>query len=326
MDTLCTTRRRAAVLLAPAVLALALVAGCRTLNVDVEVDPAGGGERRLEMIVGESDDGPGAPTEAQARELLGVTAARGWREGVTEERGADGLVRQRPTYSRVRRVTSRDGWAAASGDIRMQAAPDGAPHGDAVLANRVELETGRGAGGRTWTYRETFAWPGGLEALVGLAADVYRDEVARAYPGLDAAALLEIHALARGAFTVGLCADAAAAGGPEMDEEVVAEALSIQVGAVLARVRPGADRAGLGTIAAGILGDESHALDRILDRDLPGLNLATTTGIKLTLRLPGRIVETNGTLAADGRVSWEFGAGDPLARPVVCWARSELAD
>jgi len=319
------TRARARTAAVLACATLALVAGCRRLEMDVTVDREGGGERRLTMTVEERDASPGAPTETQARELLGVTEARGWRAGVAEKTGDDGRTRSLTTYTRTWRAGSLRDWSAASGDICMKAAPAGAPRASVQLANRVEVETGRGTGVDTWTYRETFAWSGLLEALVAVAADGYRDAVASAYPFLDATELAELRGLARGAFTVGMRAGGGGKDGDEMDEEMVIAALADESATIVARARPGAATGRLQEIATAVVKDQDDAIGDFMDRELPGVALAGETAIVLTVRLPGRIVETNGQVADDGSVRWEFGGGDPLGRPQVCWARSEVA-
>jgi hypothetical protein len=315
------TRARAATLVGCA--ALALVAGCRRLEMDVHVSRDGGGERRLTMTVEPDDQSAGKPTEAQARELLGVTAARGWREGVTQEADENGRPRQLTTYTRESRVASLGDWSATGGDIRLRVAPPGAPHAEAQLTNRVEVEMGRSSGGATWSYRETFTWTGLLEALADAAADHYRDKVAAAFPVLGAVDLAELHGLARGAFTVGIRAGGAGKDGSEMDEDMVAATLAGGSVPVVARACPGAATDRLQEIATAVVKDEDRFLSDLLDREFPGFGLAGQTNFVLTLRLPGRVVETNGKLADDGSVTWDFGGGDLLGKPRVCWAKSE---
>ena len=315
------TRARAATLIGCA--ALALVAGCRRLELDVNVNRDGGGERRLTMTVEPGDKSADKPTEAQARELLGVTAARGWREGVTQQTDEKGRPQQLTTYTRESRVASLGDWSATGGDIRMLAAPAGAPHAEARLTNRVEVEMGRSSAGATWSYRETLTWTGLLEALAGAAADRYRDQVAAAFPALGAVELAELHGLACGAFTVGIRAGGAGKDGSDMDEDLVIAAMVAGSVPVLARARPGAATDRLQEIATAVVKDEDNFIGKLLDREFPGFGLAGQTRIVLPLRLPGRVVETNGTLADDGSITWDFGGGDLLGKPRICWAKSE---
>jgi hypothetical protein len=48
------------------------------------------------------------------------------------------------------------------------------------------------------------------------------------------------------------------------------------------------------------------------------------TSIELTLRLPGKVVETNGTVGEDGAVRWKMELLDAFGEPMEFHARSEL--
>ena len=315
---------RALVPLAVACAALVLLGGCRRLEMDVNVARDGGGERRLVMTVEPGDVGRDTLSEGQVRELLGVTAGRGWRDGTSERTGDDGKPQVVTTYTRASRVAALGDWPRAGSDIRMRAAADGAPHADVQLGSRVAVETGRGAGVTTWTYRETFAWDGLQELFAGVAADRYRDAMAAAFPALGATELAELRGLARGAFTVGVRAGGAGEREADLDEELVIGALADAAAGVVGRARGGsAER--LREVAAAVVKDQDNVIGDYLDRELPGVAIAAETTFALTLRLPGRVVETNGEVAADGSVRWEFGGADPAGRPLECWARSESA-
>lgn len=316
-------RTRAAALIGCAALALTLVAGCRNLEMDVRVNRDGGGERHLTMTVEPDDQRADLPSETEARGLLGVTSARGWREGVTQRTGEDGRPQQLTTYTSESRVASLGDWAATGGDIRLLAAPAGAPHAEAQLTNRVDVEMGRSGARATWSYRETFTWTGLLEVLANAAADRYRDQVAAAFPALGAGELAELHGFARGAFTVGIRAGGAGDDGADLDEDLVIAALVAGSAPVIARARPGTATDRLQEIASAVVKDDDNFIGGLLEREFPGFGLAGETGIALTLRLPGRVTETNGKLADDGSVTWEFSAADPLGKPRVCWAKSE---
>jgi len=299
--------RRSVVLMT--LLASLAFAGCQRMVAESVVNADGGGRRTLTLILDED------PPAADPGVLMGVTTARGWQESVTEETDENGKLRHLPTHRRETRVERLADWAAVSGDLRVLAAAPGQPHADLHLDNRVSVELGQG----TYTYRETFAWDGVMDVLVALVADRYRDQAAAAYPRLTAAQLAELHGLALGVCAMGARAAAASDGGLEFDETLAIETL-----AALSRDAIGGDPVRLRELASTAIHDEDKAVEAYIDREMPGYALAGTTTLELSVVLPGRVVETNGTIGDDGIVTWSFQLGDPLVGPRMCWARSDV--
>jgi hypothetical protein len=292
-----------------ALVALLALAGCQRMVAESVVNAEGGGRRALTLIMEEE------PPAADPGVYMGVTAARGWKESVTDETDNEGKLRHLPTHHRETRVSGLADWAGVSGDLRVVAAAPGQPHAEVVLDNRVSVERGQG----TYTYRETFAWNGALEVLAGFVADRFRDETAAAYPRLDPAQLAELRGLAAGICTMGARAADGADGGLELDED-----LAIATLADLAHPIVGGDPARVRDIAATAIKDPAGTFDDLFNRELPGYALAGTTTLELSVVLPGRVVETNGKVGDNGVVTWSFQLGDPLVGPRECWARSEV--
>lgn len=292
-------------------VALLALAGCQRMSAESVVHADGGGSRTLTLVLDED-----APT-ADPGLYMGVTTARGWKPTITEETGDDGTLRRLPTHYRQRRVDRLADWAEVSGDLRVLGAAPGKPHAEVALANRVSVERGQ----TTWTYRETFTWNGALEVLAGVVADRFGAEIAAAYPRLDKAQLAELRGLAAGVCTMGARATAGVDGGLELDEDLAVATL-----VDLARPVIGGDSARLRDIAAAAIEDQPGVIEAFLERELPGYSLAGATTLELSVVLPGRVVETNGQVGDDGKVTWSFQLGDPLVAPRTCWARSEVRD
>lgn len=304
MATLVT--RRNLLWLAP--LAVLALAGCQQMAAESTMAADGSGTRTLTLTLDEGSD------ESAARAALPALAAGDWERSITVK-NEDGREKKLPTLRRTTRVRGLADWAATSGDVRVQAAPGS----DIRLDNHVSVEKGAD----TWTYRETFAWTGAYEALIGCVASCFRDDMAAAHPQLTAAQLAELRGLAAGVCTMGARAQAKADGSFELDEELAATTLAELAGTVLDRAGVRAEQAAVRTIAATAIHAEDGRLKAFIARELPGFDFADDTSLDLRVVMPGRVVATNGTLGDDGVVTWSFSLVDPLVGPRECWVRAQ---
>ena len=114
------------------------------------------------------------------------------------------------------------------------------------------------------------------------------------------------------------------------DEDLFLETLS---GALLPDVTELVDRRGfeveaaaLTDLAADVIGDDDHQFESIVERDLTGVAHAMFASLHLVVKMPGEIIDTNGSLDEDGDASWNVGLLDPLDKHVELYARSLVRD
>jgi hypothetical protein len=304
-------------LLATIVLSLIAVAGCHEYEAVVEVRPDGSGTRSVTL----RPELDAELSEMAMHQVFRVSPDEGWRR--EEDEDGDAFFR------RVREATGPDGWAALGEDIRIYSRADGGAgdrrKGPSGLTNDVSLETGRTDEGRTYTYRERLRWEGLKEDLTAVMSAVYETRARAIRPALSDVCVAELRGLFRAHLAqtwdrVRLTED------EDLFIETLQAALRPDVEDLVARRRASVAPDSLVALAAAVLEDEDNQVESIVERDLMGVAHATFATLRLELRMPGEIIDTNGEREGGGVVTWNVGLLDPIDKKVELVARSLVRD
>lgn len=300
-----------------AALSLTVLAGCHEYEAAVEVRPDGSGTRSVTLVPKLDEE----ITEAELSRFFRVPPEEGWRR----ETDADGDV-----VFRLRRDADGPGdWSGLGHDVRVFSRADMggtvASKGPAGLRNTVSLETGRTEEGRTYTYRERLSWEGLKEDLTAVMTVIYERRVRAAHPDLSEVGVAELRGLFKAHVAqtwdrVYLTDD------EDLFLQTLTAALEPDVAELVDRRGLAAETSALVELAADVISDDDHQFESIVERDLTGVAHAMFASLHLEVAMPGEIIDTNGSLDADGRACWNVGLLDPLDRHVELYARSLLRE
>jgi hypothetical protein len=106
--------------------------------------------------------------------------------------------------------------------------------------------------------------------------------------------------------------------------EAMAADLLPQVVRILRRSDPSTDPVHVRERLVGALSSDDDRFDRFLERELPGVDATVLTSLEVSLRMPGRLVETNADEREDGVVRWELDLSEAIRGPIEIYARSEV--
>ncbi|MBN1885128.1 MAG: hypothetical protein JW876_06355 [Candidatus Krumholzibacteriota bacterium] len=315
------TTRKKTIALAAAALLVAFLGGCNEYRIAVSVDGNGGGTRAVELTMEEVS---GEQVTVDVDEMPRIFAIG---DDATEriERRTTDDGSQQLVYRTSRTMKTPADWAAAKTDVQIDAALAGGDFADVRFTNSVSVETDRSASGRRYTYRETFAWRGLLDVLAEKMADRYVFRMAERFPDLTGEEKAGLRGAMAGVITVGFKSMR------EKDDEMeklreFASLVTEQSAAILGDRITGSAKSHVFDLAHDVITDPQDILAAQIQRVLPGVLVAGHTGIVLEVTMPGRIVETNGTISGESTVRWEIQPLDMFSVPREALAISEIAD
>jgi len=209
------------------------------------------------------------------------------------------------------------------GSITVRAALGTSEYESVLFANEVSVELGTVTNGKTYTYRERFHWHGLVDAIIRFESEMFARRMKRDYPYLDEASVAELRGIMAGQLDVAfenlrLWQD------DGVDEKKIAASVGEQAAEVVRRAGRKADLSHVYDVAASCLDDDDAEFEQFVDANLPGVLHVGATTIELTLVLPGRVTDTNGSIGEDGAVRWKMELLDAFGETVEFHARSEL--
>ena len=294
-------------------LALLCLVGCPRYEIETTVGRDGGG-RRVVTLEADGDISQGTDvTTAEFLSLFGLDEGRGWI--TTSRAGDDKLV-----FTCEEQIADPAGWSNLECDLQVRGSLSEGPLEEIRFREEVAVETRRGAEGRTVAYRATFGWHGLQEALTDLVVGHFSESVARQYPFLNKAELAELRGLFAGHFSVGWLTEGEDV--CSLEEDTVLASFASLAEPIVRAARPTADVSALRVLAE----ESADGADSLVSEQLPGVELAVFASANLRLTLPGRILETNGTIVGDGTVEWKLDLLDErmLRGPLEIYASASV--
>lgn len=317
MSTNLLYRKLASAALA-ALIALA-GAGCNTYESKVEIKANGSGTRTLELTVSPDTDSGVTMDVGEIRLLYALTDERKWEKIEDSDRQDLG---NKFLFRCTGKADKPAEWSRMSGDITLRGSAESGPVRKVNLTNTITLQSGSYDGEKTYTYREILVWSGIRKVLSEFFAQRFTDELEAAYGEIERETLAELRGLFKGHFDMIFPELANDEFGDEITERLTS---SIQESAfdIIKEAGIDDDRTGIDSIAVNVIRDEDNLLDRYLDKNLPGVSMAFSTELRLSVTMPGKIIDSNGQISEDGRTaSWEVGLLDPIAVPYEMYVKS----
>lgn len=305
-------------------LILLLVAtGCQDYEVQTVVNKDGSGSRTVTLTLDPYKEyAESTITLKDAETLFRVREAGQWDMSWT---GKPRDPESHPVYTRRRKIRGIDDWASALNEVFIKGTIQSGELEQIEMKSRIDVTAEEGPAGMSYTYRERFWWIGLKPVLTDWFIDVVCNSLQRRYDLTDGSVLTELRGLYAGVIdlTWETFID---------NEELEAEGANII--ATLVRntkriIESSGKRVGSEDLTAILTSDLKDEGDKILDRaerELPGVFGAGFTGIKLSVTLPGIIMESNADKVEGNTATWEFGALDPLKAPKELFVRSEIID
>ena len=231
----------------------------------------------------------------------------------------------RPIYTRNRKIKRIDDWSSELDEVFIRGTLHSSELDQIELRSRIDVETGQGPSGTSYTYRERFWWIGLKPVLTDWFTDVICGSIQERYGIRDEARVAELRGLYAGVIDLKwktfIDNDKLEAEGSDMISTLVRNTKRI-----IERTGKRVDSEDLTAILTADLMDEDHKILDRAERELPGVFGAGFTGIKLSISLPGIIMESNADKTDGNTVTWEFGALDPLKAPKELFVRSEIIE
>ncbi|MFH1845454.1 MAG: hypothetical protein ABIF77_19895 [bacterium] len=300
-------------------LCLAL-AGCQHYELEIVLEPDGSGTRTVLLDAGQQVDERSDPPLAMYREFAGMSGENGW-QVITSPAGDDP---PRTEFRKTVQAADQQAWHDLSGDLAIRAGPAGTSHADVRMINEIEVVDGRESGEPTLWYRETLHWIGFRETIIAFQADRYREAMAVGYPFLGECELAELRGLMTGALSHGwldwLWEDDA-----EIQNRHLVAILADNAQRIVEPVLPDnrfVDRDGVMEIARDVVQDRDELAWQFVERVMPGLGLIALTDMQVSIRMPGRILETNAHRVEGETAYGEFELTEVLSGAVELSVRS----
>jgi len=293
---------------------LLILAGCNEYRVETTVREDGGGTRKMLFTMDPNQDEMAEFDEEGYARLFGIDPHGKWEMQTT----TDGKKSFRLESS----IAGVDDWSKLDGSISVRGTLDESDYAGVFFTNSVSLETGRTPGGRSYTYREGFLWAGLIETVVDFQADAYARRMKGDYPHLDDKALAELRGVMAGHLLVGVRFLDIWKDGDE-DLPRIAHSVGKAAEAIVRKAGRKVDIEHIYEVARVYVSDEDSTLEVFLEKNLPGVMYAGLTDVKIRLRMPGKIVDTNGRIMDDGSVEWKMDLLGALGNEIVFHARSE---
>ena len=312
----------------------AMVSGCHEMDVETRLEADGSATRNIELRT-EAAPEDTVITLDEYRALMGVTRERGWTHTVSRKtRKESGEQVDYHTFKRSHKTTKTGDLPGMSGDIFFMGSVTNPVFDHVRFSNTIEIATGATIAGNTIAYRESFYWPGLVEALLDYRLEQFRPGLENAYPGLGPDEIEVWYAYFRGTFM--------AAVDDRIFEMKSSERYDRFAGSIdrvtaeaMTRIRtrtPGADDAFVTAMVRSIFVEWDEFEHTAEEMGLMGVVLGV--GLKLTLRVdvPGRIVETNADRieaytdpdAGRQKLVWDIDPGMAMWRPLVVYVKTEI--
>jgi hypothetical protein len=312
--------------------------GCVEYRIETTLASDGSGVRSERIEVDESGESDFRPSSRDFKALMNVSEVNGWVHTLEGKDDEDVHV-----FTRETRVKGLDDWADLSGHMNISGVAErqegqrrtGIMVGDRDYAtvgfsNSVQVESGRGETGPTYTYREKFSWRNLMGALVDFELDEFKSMLASRYPDLDPEIRGEVVGLVKGGLW-----STAENGRWDMSEQERARAFESLIEHLtfeslrLVRVQyPDADKSFFADAYQHLFLDARDDLDEpfeeFLEEMLPGVLLAGNSEIVYRLNMPGRVVDSNAHERDGTTLVWKFSPWDAILSPVEIHARSQV--
>ena len=301
---------------------LLLITACQEYEVEVVVDPEGGGSRSITLAVDGELSEESEPTLAQPLAIFALQEDRGWRlESREELERAIGPFQRRHVTRFTREAEAADAasWRDLSGDIRVIGSPD-----EPEIGMRNEISVWHSTGTvRSLSYRETFIWTGLLEALLEYQAEHFVKLLDAEFPTLGTEELAELRGLIKGFSLYHLRLEL------DEDTEDEGEQLTRLVDAytleIVRRAAPTAEaEAVAGIVHQAIFDPEGGAIDHLFEEKYPGIGMATLTEVTLRVTMPGTLADHNADEVTGNTAIWRFDIFNALLAPLDVYVRAEL--
>jgi hypothetical protein len=199
-------------------------------------------------------------------------------------------------------------------------------YSDVGFANTIKVEIGRSPTGKIYTYRESIAWTSLKEAIIGFQADRFHEAMSEAYPFLGREELAELRGLMTGYYAYAL-SSMQQAENETMTDKAVVSSLTSDAKRIIRRRHPDADVSAVAEITERLAHDSDDELDEFIKEILPGVYLAFITSLRLSLTMPGKVVESNADEVDGQTLVWkEIGFIDAFNKPIELYARSEVSE
>ena len=301
--------------LAAALLGLLLLAGCQSYEIEVRLDPDGGG-RRATLVTGDLGGHSEEQAEAELRNAFTLPADEGWLRLPVEDEG------RKLRFRRERDVAGTEHWNEAA-EIRIPGNPLD-PRDDVLLSNTISVTQGSDSGVPTLTYVEQWRWTGVMEAFGCLVADLLVADFVAAWPELGEVERAELRGLVEGAVQRHVSLEIDEEGEQEYDHFL--DVLARQLHVVIARSGGDADPARVREIVEENYRGDNERGDEALDNELPGLSAVFTTDLDLAVTMPGPILDSNADRVEGNTAYWELDLQDTILAPVTARVRSATAE
>jgi hypothetical protein len=175
-----------------------------------------------------------------------------------------------------------------------------------------------------FTYRESLTWEGLLDAAVDFLVDRFFYELKPAFPDLDEGETAELRGLLAGYLSARLplfLEDQDDDQGPR--QELIP--LAREAKTIIEREYQEVQLWTIYEILEWVLKDTGDVTTRFLEKELPGVHLASFTDLVLEVAMPGEIIETNADEIEGSRAIWKRGLLDAFWKPVEFSVRSSLS-
>jgi hypothetical protein len=196
--------------------------------------------------------------------------------------------------------------------------------GNVQFHNAVRVRRAADSDGTTsFTYRETFTWTQGVDAVGEFFMRELEQALTSRYPRLSPGERGEIVGFARARFWAAV--EEGLLSGDADEDQLLAEAVDRTAEQAVKIVRlydPRETEEALVEVLSQALGGGEDQLEALLEDELPGLNLAFNSDIIFRLNMPGRVTDSNAHKRDGTTLIWEFGPAEALQTPIEIYAES----
>lgn len=295
-------------------MALSL-AGCNEYRVETAVREDGSGTRKMLFTMDPNQDELMELDEEGYARLFGITPESSWKM----QTSTDG----KKVFKLESTVAAVDDWSELDGSISVRGTLEDSDYAGVFFTNSVSLETGHTPEGKSYTYREGFRWTDLIEAVVDFQADAYARRMKKDFPHLDEKSISELRGLMAGHLFVGVRFLDIWDDDGEEARAGIAHSVGKAAEEIVRRAGKKVAVEHIYEVARIYVEDEDSELEGFLEKNLPGVMYAGLTDVKIRIMMPGKVVETNGQIMADGSVEWKMDLLAGLGNEIVFHARSE---
>jgi hypothetical protein len=295
---------------------LLTAAGCKTYEIDVALQPDGGGSRTVTLQIEKNQENSDYIPPDTVCALFSLDVAKGW-EPLHDEQGT------LTGYQRRVQVADAAAWHRQGGDVRILGNLDGQSSVPVHFTSSITVETGQDATGRSITYRESFTWEGVKQVIIDFVAERFRKDMTRQF--LSAAAQTELRGLMAGHLAM-IWPRLVDSDDSEAELQSLIHSLTPYAEGVVRRERPQADLSPIAGVVNAAGEDDDNQLEAFITEKYPGIDQGFSTNIELRVEMPGRIIDSNADSTDGAAAVWEFSPTDVLKGPADIYVRSLVAD